>query len=546
MRRCLTVLPLLAILLLVTSRRAGAETDLKGYRTVASAIAARTDGGVAAATPLPGFLGVHVGRNAAGQVIILDVAARSPAALANLQPGDVLTKLDGRPLADESALHEALGRMAPGGSIKLELRRGQTRVEAAPVLTTFSRLKAPADKDVPRSETAKAKEGDGTAIQQGASGTEQSVEGRRPAGWDARVGGSWSKPLYRLAVICVEYPDEKHNLKITSAAWEESLYSTGAYLKTSITGQPVYGSVNDVYREQSFGKLRIEGKVFDFVDVSKKRGDYATGNRAALLTEATDKLLAREGQEALSKYDGVFFLYAGARYPAPRGSLYWPHRGSFTHGGKRWPYFICPEGGAKMTNISVFAHEFGHMVGLPDLYARPENPGMEGLGQWCMMSNQVPNGRPQHFCAWSKERMGWIKPTVIDPTVKQKLILAPIEDSPSECLKVLVHRDGSEYLLLENRARKGFDTSLPGEGLLIWRVIRNRPQLEESHGVAGPAGPYSFPTSVPYPSQANDSFTPFTTPSSRSHLGGGLPVYITNIRRLADGRVSFHIGYEYQ
>ena len=28
-------------------------------------------------------------------------------------------------------------------------------------------------------------------------------------------------------------------------------------------------------------------------------------------------------------------------------------------------------------------------------------------------------------------------------------------------------------------------------------------------------------------------------------LGGGLPVYITNIRRLPDGRITFHIGYEY-
>jgi hypothetical protein len=81
---------------------------------------------------------------------------------------------------------------------------------------------------------------------------------------------------------------------------------------------------------------------------------------------------------------------------------------------------------------------------------------------------------------------------------------------------------------------------------LIWRVVGNRPILEESHGVEGPSGPRVFQTSVPYPSGANDAFTPFTTPSSRSQLGGGLPVYITNIRKLPDGRVSFQIGYEYQ
>jgi immune inhibitor A len=52
--------------------------------------------------------------------------------------------------------------------------------------------------------------------------------------------------------------------------------------------------------------------------------------------------------------------------------------------------------------------------------------------------------------------------------------------------------------------------------------------------------------SVPFPSAANAAFTPYTVPSSRSQLGGGLPVHVTNIRRLPDGRVTFHVGYEYQ
>src|SRR5258707_15824291 len=129
---------------------------------------------------------------------------------------------------------------------------------------------------------------------------------------------------------------------------------------------------------------------------------------------------------------------------------------------------------------------------------------MEGVGQWCLMSNQVGGGRPQHMCAWSKEKLGWIQPTLIDPTVKQKLILAPINDSPKECFKVLVRRDASEYLLLENRAQKGFDRSLPAGGLLIWRVVNNRPVLEESHGVQGPMGPNGHRESVPYPTLANN------------------------------------------
>src|SRR5204863_9626474 len=115
----------------------------------------------------------------------------------------------------------------------------------------------------------------------------------------------------------------------------------------------------------------------------------------------------------------------------------------------------------------------------------------------------------------------WATPTVIDPAVKQKLILSPIEDSPKHCFKVLARADGSEYFLLENRKKKGFDSSVPAEGLLIWRVVGNRPILEESHGVAGPSGPRVYQQDVPFPSKSNDAFTPYTIPSSRSQLGGG-------------------------
>jgi hypothetical protein len=69
--------------------------------------------------------------------------------------------------------------------------------------------------------------------------------------------------------------------------------------------------------------------------------------------------------------------------------------------------------------------------------------------------------------------------------------------------------------------------------------------LEESHGVDGPPGPQVFPSVVPYPSKANNAYTPFTTPSSRSQLGGGLPVHLTNITQLPDGRVSFYLGYAF-
>ena len=137
---------------------------------------------------------------------------------------------------------------------------------------------------------------------------------------------------------------------------------------------------------------------------------------------------------------------------------------------------------------------------------------------------------------------------MIDPTVKQKLALGADwrrrRRIASRCLSVPTVASTSSSIY---RANKGFDVAAAGpRDSVIWRVVGNRPILEESHGVLGPAGPRVFGDLVPFPSESNRSFTPFTTPSSRSQLGGGLPVWITNIEKLSDGRIGFQIGDEYE
>ncbi len=583
--------------------------DLTEFRTAEKAITTKISmAAPSAIAKIPAYLGLHVKAGGKGKIVVADVEHGSPAAQAGLKKGDVVEKAGPNPVTDMDALRDLIQAKGPGEELTLHIIRNDQPLELKAKLEGTSRPasmtaqqavmgvnldEGPKDSGgvlitgvtagLP-AEKAGIKKGDivlklaGTPtptvetlkdeIQKNNPGDVVKVDLKRgdkelqvkvtleaskgsgkggPGSFDVRNAAYWKKDVYRLAVVPIEYPDTLHNDKVAPKDWEDALFTKGTYTGKSVTGQPVFGSLNDYYLEQSFGKLRVEGKVFDYVKVSKDRMKYAAGNKNVLFDEALNLLLQRDGKSALDKFDGIFFLYAGGRAKVEKGSIYWPHRATFMYKDKRWPYFICPEGGDKMDSISVIAHEFGHMLGLPDLYDNaPGTINGEGLGVWCPMAvGHGKDGKPMHFSAWCKEKLEWITPAVVDPTVKQKLILSPIENSPKECIKVLVRADGSEYLLLENRTKKGFDANLPSEGLLIWRIINNRPVLQESHGITSPLGPKVFLNMVPFPSKANHSYTPYTTPSSQSPAGGGLPVWITNIHRLKDGRITFYVGYEY-
>ncbi len=592
--------------------------DLTGYRTVSQAIPgdpSKFD--FTESNALPGFLGVEVDDESPGRPRIATVQTDSPADAAGLKSGDIVRTIDGKAVTSARELREALRGLNADQELAIAFERDgkteETKAKLKPLSKPFQPSAPAADRAILGIQLSSAKDG-GVEITSVTSGsgadraglkvgdvilkinTEKVADevkfrelmtdrkpgdiitclikkakeeldvritlgserrGRISSGWDDRLPRGWRKPSYKLAILGIDYADVKHNKDIKDSDWNDSLFSIGKYFDKSATGQKVYGSMNDYYKEISYGTFKVDGKFLGWVEVSKKRMDYSSGTgtstreKSALLVEVFDKYLEKNGKKALDDYDGVFFLFAGERVQTTRGGLYWPHRANFRHNNKTWPYFIVQEGGRRMTDISVFCHEFGHMLGLPDLYARPEVPGQEGVGGWCAMSQQNNGGRPQHFSAWCKQELGWIKPKLIDPRVKQKIVLSPITEVPTDCLKVPLRPDGSEYLLLENRKRVGFDSGLPAEGLLIWRVIRGQRGsqpvfLEESHGIQDASGPRAYTGAVPFPSPANNSFTPYTTPSSKSQLGGGFDVWITNIQRLHDGRIALMIGYEFQ
>ncbi len=102
-------------------------------------------------------------------------------------------------------------------------------------------------------------------------------------------------------------------------------------------------------------------------------------------------------------------------------------------------YTIQPENGG----VGVFAHEFGHDLGLPDLYAYD---GENGTGFWTLMSSgswlsdgtEDIGSKPSHMGAWEKFQMGWLNYEVAQAGVKSDHRLGPVEFNTKQAQGVFV------------------------------------------------------------------------------------------------------------
>jgi immune inhibitor A len=138
-------------------------------------------------------------------------------------------------------------------------------------------------------------------------------------------------------------------------------------------------------------------------------------------------------------------------------------------------YVIQPEKlYSGIQTVGVFVHEYGHVLGLPDLY--DVDYSSSGIGYWGLMSSGAWGSvsrlgdRPVHLSAWSKYMLGWVDPV----TVTTRLVGETIETAATSADVYRFFPDNQtssqEYYLVENRQRVGFDAGLPGSGLAIWHI----------------------------------------------------------------------------
>jgi len=225
--------------------------------------------------------------------------------------------------------------------------------------------------------------------------------------------------------------------------------------------------------------------------------------------------------------------------------------------------------------IGTLAHEFGHGLGLPDLY--DTSGGTEGIGQWGLMGsgNYTSPPSPARMEAWSLTELGWIVVRALTTGGSYTLGPAPSADT-TMLVRVPGDNPRGEYFLIENRQAVQSDSAMIrihcdesqdppgcGGGLLIWHIDSIKASQSGGvnvgtvHGVAlvQADGRRHLDLSVggnrgdagdPYPGvTGNPAFSAGTDPAAATNADGSFAgLAIDSIRALAfNGAMAFRLRF---
>jgi PDZ domain len=103
---------------------------------VTSAVGGSSGQTTVAATGSRAWLGIDVTRSPYGGVMVVDVFPGSPAQAAGMEPGDVITRINGHPVVAPSDVTSALAGRHPGDRLKLQFQGSGTTYTASVPLAT--------------------------------------------------------------------------------------------------------------------------------------------------------------------------------------------------------------------------------------------------------------------------------------------------------------------------------------------------------------------------------------------------------------------------
>jgi len=294
----------------------------------------------------------------------------------------------------------------------------------------------------------------------------------------------------QVMVLLVDFPDLQGSLP--KEHYEDLLFSQNSY--------PT-GSMADYYNEVSRGKVHVQGEVHGWLRMPQDYTYYTNGisgikgntyprDARGLAEDAVEAALA-QGVSFSPQLDifgngtvtALFIVHAGRGaeklLPPLRDNHIWSHKWNMKNPKKvgselfATTYLMVPQEAL----LGVCAHELGHLAfQWQDFYdSNYDEDGdyWDGNGMWDLMASGSYAGRemrPVHPAGLHKSQHGWIEVEKINKT-STNIILEPVTRPGGKILKIKSSRyEDHQYLILENRAKEKFESDLPGEGLLVWRV----------------------------------------------------------------------------
>ena len=316
-------------------------------------------------------------------------------------------------------------------------------------------------------------------------------------------------------VIIVNFSDTKMQAAHTQAVFDELCNSTNCTVNSG------YPSAAQYFADQSNGAYRPQFDVFGPVTLSKDYayygedipGDDDGDDRYATTAVVEACILANQQYPELdfkdydSDNDGyvdfVYVIYAGkGQADGGDANTIWPHNWSVTEaiedgyctysdtqrtidGKKVDNYAMSSEiSGSALGGIGTLCHEFGHVMGLPDLYDIEYGSVYKSSvtpNDWNIMDGGSYNADghcPPNYDPWQKYFFGWHTPVNLGSKGQVLQLTANgLEGYQAYQINVSGKQQtattSGECYYIENRQQTGWDKPLTGHGMLIWKVNFN-------------------------------------------------------------------------
>ena len=292
---------------------------------------------------------------------------------------------------------------------------------------------------------------------------------------------------FRVLVILVDFSDQPASGGLVYGQPADFMH-----LLFSFDPGDNHYSMAEFYRDNSYGTFIMQGQVVGWVRAPQTYAYYVDGQKGFGTYPQNAQKMAEDAvllADPLVNYsmfdadgngwvDGVFIVHSGTGYeqtgdPNDIHSHMWSLRTSqYLDGVTISSYTTEPEENSAtgLSTMGVYTHEYGHFIGLPDLY--DGDYSSSGIGDWSLMAGgswNIGGRKPAFMDAWCKKELGFL--TLTNITAGAENVAIPSSYHEPAAYRLWTNGAvGSQYFVIENRRRTGYDVGIPGSGLLIYHI----------------------------------------------------------------------------